>query len=268
MKSYANEKPIQVRKWISEEKLTGPTSGMCNGYAQANLVILPQKYSEDFKRFSNLNKKACPVLEILENGEKHTKFLANNANIARELPKYRIYKDGNLHLETTNIEAYWQSDFVSFLIGCSFTFEAALMASGVEVRHITMNRNVPMFKTNIMTVPSGQFSGPVVVSMRPIRKDQIDQTIAITSEYPEVHGAPIHIGNPLEIGIFDLYKPDYGDYVTINEDEVPVFWACGVTPQAAVDNAKPELMITHAPGHMFIADLKNEALKDFRFGEK
>jgi uncharacterized protein YcsI (UPF0317 family) len=261
MRSYANEAPNRVRKLISEEKITGPTSGMCNGFAQANLVILPKKYSDDFKRFANLNSKACPVLEILEAGEKHTKYLANNANIASELPKYRIYKNGAFHLETTNIESYWQDDFVSFLIGCSFTFEAALMASGIEVRHIAMNRNVPMYKTNIMTVPAGRFSGPIVVSMRPIRKDQIDQTIAITSEFPEVHGAPIHIGNPLEIGISDLNSPDYGDAVSINEDEIPVFWACGVTPQAAVENAKPEWMITHAPGHMFIADLKNESLK-------
>lgn len=268
MKSYANEKPKHVRQLISEEKITGPTSGMCNGFAQANLVILPKKYSEEFRHFANLNKKACPVLEIIENGNKYTKDLADHANIASELPKYWIYRNGKFQKETTNIEAYWQEDFVSFLIGCSFTFEAALMAAGIEVRHITTNSNVPMYKTGIMTIPFGKFTGPVVVSMRPIRKDQIDQTILITAEYPEVHGAPIHIGNPEEIGIMDLSSPDYGDAVNVNDDEIPVFWACGVTPQAAASQAKPDLMITHAPGHMFIADIKNEALKSIRSEEK
>lgn len=268
MTSYANEKPIQVRKLISEEIITGPTSGMCNGFAQANLVILPKKYSEDFKQFAILNSKACPVLEILEPGNKYTMILAEHANVASELPKYRIYRNGKFHLETNNIDVHWQDDFVSFLIGCSFTFEAALMAAEIEVRHIMANCNVPMYKTNIMTVPSGKFSGPVVVSMRPIRKDQIEETVKITSEYPDVHGAPIHIGNPEEIGILDLNSPDYGDAVIIKNDEVPVFWACGVTPQAAVENAKPDLMITHAPGHMFIADIKNEALKSIRSEEK
>lgn len=261
MNKYYNMKPEEVRKLIREEKITEPTTGMCGGYAQANLVILPKEYSDDFKLFTKKNPKPCPVLEITEKGNSYTKVIAKNANIASDIPKYRIYKKGQLIEECLNIEKYWNDNFVGFLLGCSFTFESALINEGIEIRHITMGRNVSMYKTNIMCKEAGVFKGPMVVSMRPIPKEQVEQAVEITGRYPMVHGAPIHIGNPREIGIKDIFKPEYGDTVEIKQGEVPVFWACGVTPQAAAEQAKPEIMITHAPGHMFIADVKNEELQ-------
>lgn len=260
MNKFCNEKPEQMRKLIRKEIITGPTAGMCAGYVQANLVILPKIYADDFKVFAEKNSKSCPVLEVLDEGSVHIKLISNDANIATDIPKYRIYKKGKLVEECLNIEKYWQNDFVSFLIGCSFTFESALINAGIEIRHITMGRNVPMYKTNIMCEEAGAFKGPMVVSMRPIPEDNVEEAIRITKQYPRVHGAPVHIGNPKDIGIKDLYNPDYGDSVEIKNGEVPVFWACGVTPQAAAEQAKPDIMITHVPGHMFIADIKNEQL--------
>ncbi len=260
MNKYYNMMPKEVRQLIRREIITKPTAGMCGGYAQANLVILPKKYSDEFKSFTINNPKPCPVLEITEKGSKYTKTIANNANIASDIPKYRIYKKGQLIEECLNIEKYWNDNFIGFLLGCSFTFESALIKAGIEIRHITMGKNVPMYKTNIMCKESGAFKGPMVVSMRPIPKHQVEHAVEITGRYPMVHGAPIHIGNPKEIGINDIFNPHYGDAVEIKEGEVPVFWACGVTPQAAAEQAKPEIMITHAPGHMFIADIKNEDL--------
>ncbi len=260
MNELYNKKPSDVRKLIREEVITVPTAGMCAGYVQANLVILPKVYADDFKVFANKNPKSCPVLEVLDEGSVYTKVIAKNANIASDIPKYRIYRKGQLTEECLNIEKYWQNDFVSFLIGCSFTFESALINAGIEIRHISMGRNVPMYKTNIMCKEAGAFKGAMVVSMRPIPEDNLEDVIRITKQYPRVHGAPVHIGNPKDIGIKDLYNPDYGDWVEIKNGEVPVFWACGVTPQAAAEQAKPDIMITHVPGHMFIADIKNEQL--------
>ena len=260
MIEFKNENPQEVRKIISEEIIKGPTAGMCAGYVQANLVILPKKYADDFKIFASKNPKSCPVLEVLDEGSVHTRVIAKDANIATDIPKYRIYRNGELVEECFNIENYWQDDFVSFLIGCSFTFESALLDAGIEIRHITMGRNVPMYKTNIMCEEAGAFKGPMVVSMRPIAKDNVEEVVRITKQFPRVHGEPVHIGNPKEIGIEDINTPDYGDSVEIKTGEIPVFWACGVTPQAAAEQAKPSIMITHAPGHMFIADIRNEQL--------
>lgn len=261
MNKFYNMKPIEVRKLVREEKITGPTTGMCEGYVQANLVILPKKFASDFKVFALNNPKPCPVLEITEEGSPYTKVISKDANITTDIPKYRIYKNGQLVEESLNIKDYWQDDFISFLLGCSFTFESALINAGIEIRHITLGRNVPMYKTSIMCKESGVFKSPMVVSMRPISKEKVEQVVKITERYPNVHGAPIHIGNPNEIGIKDIHNPDYGDSVEIKKGEIPVFWACGVTPQAAAEQAKPDIMITHAPGHMFIADIKNEELK-------
>jgi uncharacterized protein YcsI (UPF0317 family) len=259
---YNDLSPQEVRKLIREEVITTPTAGMCRGYAQANLVILPQKYAKDFKLYTQYNPKPCPILEITEPGSFMTKKIADNANIITDIPKYFIYKNGVKIDECYNANKYWSDDFVCFLIGCSFSFEEALMKEGIEVRHITMGCNVPMYKTNFQCKPAGIFNGPYVVSMRPMKKEDVEKAYTITRKFPHVHGEPIHSGSPEEIGIKDINKPDYGDAVVIKEDEIPVFWACGVTPQAAIENAKPEIVITHAPGYMFITDILNDKIED------
>ncbi|MGB9839876.1 putative hydro-lyase [Thermovenabulum sp.] len=254
-----NLNSYEARKLIREGKWQGPTCGMALGFVQANLVILPKKYAYDFLLFSFRNPKPCPLLDVLDAGNP-VPNIAKDADIRTDIPKYRIYKEGNLIDEVTNIKDIWQDDFVSFLIGCSFTFEKALLENGIPVRHIEENKNVPMYITNIDTVPAGVFSGKMVVSMRPIPEKLVIGAVQVTSRFPSVHGAPVHIGDPKKIGIKDIEKPDFGDPVEIKENEVPVFWACGVTPQAVALNSKPEIMITHSPGHMFITDLKNEEL--------
>lgn len=264
--NYSNLPTKEIRKLIREEIIKTPTAGMGIGYAQANLVILPQKYAEDFKLFAQCNTKPCPILEVTDPGCFITKRTAENANIITDIPKYFIYENGVKTDECYNAEKYWRDDFVCFLIGCSFSFEDALIKEGIDVRHITMGCNVPMYKTNIQCKPAGVFNGPYVVSMRPIKIDDVQRAYNITGKFPHVHGAPIHSGNPEEIGIRDINKPDYGDAVEIKEGEVPVFWACGVTPQAAIENAKPEIVITHAPGHMFITDILNDEIEERLFG--
>ncbi|KAB3531499.1 putative hydro-lyase [Alkaliphilus serpentinus] len=250
-----------ARKIIGEGNWEGPTPGLAQGYTQANLVVLPYKYAFDFLLFCQRNPRPCPILEVCERGKYTTTKVASNGDIRRDIPKYRIYEDGNLAREVTSIEDIWQDDFVSFLLGCSFTFESALLKEDIPIRHIEEERNVPMYITNIECAPAGIFSGTMVVSMRPIPRRLVEKAVEITSQFPKVHGAPIHIGNPEGIGIKDITLPDFGDMVTIKDDEVPVFWACGVTPQVAIMRAKPDLVITHAPGHMFITDVRDEELK-------
>ena len=259
---YSKMSPAEVRKLIREGKITTQSSGMCDGYAQANLIILPMAQAYDFLLFAQRNPKSCPILEVGDVGSRVIKRMADNADVAKDLPKYRMWKNGVLTGEYTDVSEFWQDDFVYFLIGCSFSFEGELLASDVSVRHIEEGRNVPMYLTNIDCDEAGIFKGKVVVSMRPMKAKDAIRAISITSSMPRVHGAPIHIGNPEEIGIVDINKPDFGDSVTINEGEIPVFWCCGVTPQSAVMTAKPPIAITHSPGHMFITDVKNSSLKD------
>ena len=258
---YSNMKPLEVRKLISEGKITGQTSGMCLGYAQANLVIVPKDIAYDFLLFTQRNPKSCPLLEVGDVGDKFLKYLGKDINIAKDIPKYRIYKKGELIGEYTDIEKFWREDFVSFLIGCSFSFESELLEADIPVRHIEEGCNVPMFKTNINCNEAGIFKGKMVVSMRPIPKDKVVKLVLVSGRMPKVHGAPIHIGSPEDIGIKNINKPDFGDKVTIKEGEVPVFWPCGVTPQSVIMNVKPEIVITHSPGHMLITDIKNVNLK-------
>lgn len=253
--------PAEVRSLIREGKLTGQTSGMCPGFAQANLCILPKKYAYDFLLYTQRNPEACPVLEVSDVGSRDLSIVARDADIARDFPKYRIYRNGVLTDEVTDVSDIWQDDFVSFLIGCSFSFEAELLEAGVPVRHIEEGRNVPMYITNIKCRDAGMFHGTMVVSMRPLPYDKIIPAVKATAAMPKVHGAPVHIGDPSVIGISDIMKPDFGEAVTVNPDEVPVFWPCGVTPQAAVLASKPEIAITHSPGHMFITDIPNTVLK-------
>lgn len=204
---------------------------MCAGYAQANLVILPKDLAYDFLLFTQRNPKSCPVLEVSDVGSRNLSYIAEDVDIARDIPRYRVYEKGVLTGEYTDVEKFWREDFVSFLIGCSFSFESELLEAGVPVRHIEENCNVPMFKTSIPCTPAGIFHGNMVVSMRPIPYEQVPKAVLVTGEMPRVHGAPVHIGNPEAIGITDVAKPDFGDPVTMKEGEVPVFWPCGVTPR-------------------------------------
>ncbi len=254
--------PVQVRKLIREEQITGQTSGMCPGYAQANLVVLPKEYAYDFLLFTQRNPKSCPVLEVSEEGDRLLHKIAPDADIATDIPKYRIYENGVLTGEYTNVDKFWRPDLVSFLIGCSFSFESELLDAGIEVRQISLGCNVPMYITNIECESAGIFSGKMVVSMRPIPYEQIVKAVTVTGQMPRVHGTPIHIGDPSVIGIADISKPDFGDAVPVYPGEVPVFWCCGVTPQSVVMNVKPSFCITHAPGHMLITDVKNAELKN------
>ncbi|MDD5969941.1 MAG: putative hydro-lyase [Candidatus Fimousia sp.] len=258
---YVNAKPWEVRKLIREGKITVPTSGMCAGYAQANLAILPKELAYDFLLFTQRNPKPCPILEVSDVGSRELKYIAKNCDIATDFPKYRVYEKGELKGEYTSVEDFWRDDLVSFLIGCSFSFESELIEAGIEMRHNTMGCNVPMYITNIETVPAGIFHGPMTVSMRPIPYDQIVRAVTVSGTMPQVHGTPVHIGDPAAIGIKDINKPDFGDPVEIKDGEVPVFWACGVTPQSVLMNVKPEFVITHSPGHMLITDVKNVDLK-------
>ncbi len=259
---YSNSTPAQVRALIREGKLSGQTSGMCDGYAQANLLILPKAQAYDFLLFTQRNPKSCPVLEVGDVGSRTISRMAKDADVATDLPRYRVWKNGVMTEECTDISYLWQDDFVYFLIGCSFSFEGELLSAGVPVRHIEEGRNVPMYLTNIECDPAGIFHGKTVVSMRPMPVNQAIRAISITSSMPRVHGAPIHIGDPAAIGIKDITKPDFGEAVTIREGEIPVFWCCGVTPQPVVMSAAPPIAISHAPGHMFITDVKNALLKD------
>lgn len=258
--NYSEMSPKEVRALISRGEIDFPTPGMCPGYAQANLVILPKELADDFLLFTQRNPKACPVLEVTRPGDRFIRQIADNADVTREIPKYRVYKRGKLKKELTEVSDLWTDDMVAFLIGCSFSFEDALLKAGVPIRHIEEGKNVPMYDTNIPCESAGPFHGNMVVSMRPIPIALISKAINVTAAMPRVHGAPIHIGAPEAIGIKRLDKPDYGDAVTINPGEIPVFWPCGVTPQNVLMKSKPEFAITHAPGHMFITDVLNEDL--------
>ena len=256
-------RPTEIRKQIREGGITGQTSGICPGYAQANLVTLPKELAYDFLLFTQRNPKSCPVLEVSDVGSRTLHTIASEADIAKDIPKFRVYEYGQLTGEYTDVSHLWREDLVSFLIGCSFSFESALLEAGVPVRQIEEHRNVPMYRTNISCEPAGVFSGRMVVSMRPIPYEKLVKAVTVTAAMPRVHGSPVHIGDPAAIGIRDLKAPDFGDPVTIYPGEAPVFWACGVTPQSVVMDSKPPFVITHAPGHMFITDIKNVDLKTY-----
>ena len=255
--------PEELRSAIRQGDFQAPTSGFAPGFIQTNLAILPKDMAFEFLLFCQRNPKACPVIDVTEPGSFVPALSAPHADLRTDIPKYRIYRDGVLTEETTDIRPLWTDDMVAFLLGCSFTFEEALTQNGIPMRHQQQGCNVPMYKTSIPAVPAGRFQGPTVVSMRPVKEQDIVRAVQVTSRFPNVHGAPVHIGNPESIGIQDINKPDFGDAVEIKEGEVPVFWACGVTPQAVAMESKPPLMITHAPGYMFVTDLKSEDFSVF-----
>jgi len=251
---------LRERLRIRAGIFTGQTSGLAPGNVQANLVILPSALAHDFLRFAQANPKPCPVLAVSEAGDPRLPAVGRDLDIRTDLPRYRVWRHGELVEEPIDVSHLWRDDLVSFAIGCSFSFEEALIEDGIEIRHISCGSNVPMFRTNIPTTPAGVFHGPLVVSMRPLKPAAAIRAIQITSRFPSVHGAPVHIGLPQAIGIKDIGKPDYGDAVPVGADELPVFWACGVTPQAVIAEARPEFCITHAPGAMLITDLRNSNL--------
>jgi len=252
--------PRQIRKLIREGKWDRDTSGLAPGYAQANLAILPKKLSFDFLLFCQRNPKPCPVLEVTEPGDPILRKITKGADIRTDIPRYRIYRKGKYVAEVENITKYWRKDSVAFLIGCSYTFESALLNANIPLKHIQDGTGVPVYITNIPCQPAGIFAGPMVVSMRPIPQGLVVRAVQVTSRFPATHGAPVHIGNPRRIGISDLKKVDWGDPPRMEKGDVPMFWACGVTPQAVAMEVKPELMITHSAGHMFISDVRDEEL--------
>lgn len=255
--------PAQLRAACRSGAFSGHTSGLAERHVQGNVVILPQALAGDFLLFCQRNPKPCPLLAVGEPGDPRLPALGADIDMRSDLPRYRVWRHGRLVAEPGDISDLWQHDFVSFVLGCSFSFEQALLDEGIRLRHVEQGRNVAMFRTNLSAVPAGPFTGPMVVTMRPLSAADAIRAVQITSRYPAVHGAPVHLGDPAQIGIPDLSKPDYGDAVAVLPGEVPVFWACGVTPQAALVQAAPPLAITHAPGAMLVTDLLNHHLAAF-----
>jgi len=252
-----------VRRASRNGTLDAPTAGLAPGYVQGNLAILPRDWAEEFLRFCQQNPKPCPLLGVSEAGDPHIPALGGDLDIRTDIPRYRVWKDGALAGEPRDLNKVWRDDLVSFVIGCSFSFEEALLHDGVPVRHIELESNVPMYRTSIETARAGRFHGPMVVSMRPLKPADAIRAVQITTRLPSVHGAPVHIGFPEQIGIGDIGRPDYGDPVPLRQGELPVFWACGVTPQSAIAAARVPFAITHAPGFMLVTDLKNAQLSLF-----
>ena len=248
--------PKELREKIARGEYVKPTSGECPGYIQTNMVALPRTYAKRFEAFAKANAKAIPVLEVIDEGH-CSKILAPEADILKEIPLYNVLRDGEVSESVTDISGYAKEDLVYFLIGCSFSFENALMQNGMPLRHVEEEKNVAMYKTNIKLNALEGFAGEMVVSMRAIKKDKVADACVVTSHFPKMHGSPIHVGYPEMIGIQDVMKPDYGDAIVIKEDEIPLIWPCGVTPQNVISALKLPFAITHAPGYMFVSDKKD-----------
>ncbi len=248
-----------IRAAIRSDAYGGHTSGLAAGRLQTNLAIMPEAYAADFSRYCEQNPKPCPLVGVTEAGDRKLRTLGRDLAVDTDAPAYAVYINGELAEYRPNISALWQDDFMAFALGCSFTFEHALIEAGVPIRHMERNVTVPMFRSSIQTMPAGQFGGGMVVSMRPIRREDIDRVRAISEEFPLAHGGPVHEGDPEAIGIPDLSTPDWGVAVPVEEGEIPVFWACGVTPQNAALAAKLPLFISHRPGAMLITDVDERA---------
>lgn len=249
----AASSPAEARRRY-REGLAVSTSGWATGFTQTNMVVLPRDWAFDMLLFGQRNPQPVPLLDVTDPGATST-VLAPDADLRTDLPRYRVWRDGVLVEEPTDVVDLWNDDLVTFLIGCSFSFEGALIDAGVPVRNIDQGRNVSMYRTNVQCRPAGRLSGPLVVSMRPIPASQVATAVQVTGRMPLVHGAPVHVGSPSSLGIMDLATPDFGDPVEAQDGDVPVFWACGVTPQAALIASKPPFAITHAPGNMFVTDV-------------
>ncbi|MGH1441223.1 MAG: putative hydro-lyase [Cellvibrionaceae bacterium] len=249
-----------LRNQIRSGDYQSQTSGKGDGFVQANIVILPQEWAADFLKFCVKNPKSCPLIAVSEPGEYILDNLGKNIDIRTDVPKYYIFRDGRVAEELTSLQSVWRDDLVTFALGCSFSFESALIEAGLVLAHVASKSNVPMYKTSIDSNTAGAFSGKMVVSMRPLTVSETIQAIQITSRYKSVHGAPIHFGDPSAIGITDINAPDFGDKVNVEQDQIPVFWACGVTPQLAIQQAKIPFCITHKPGYMLVTDMLNAQL--------
>ncbi|XEU34699.1 putative hydro-lyase [Tistrella bauzanensis] len=255
------EVPASCRAQIRAGAFTGQTAGLAPGFVQGNVIILPDSHAGDFLRFAQANPKPCPLLAVGEPGNPHLPSLGADIDIRTDLPRYRVFRDGIADADDPlEIGDIWRDDLVTFVIGCSFSFEEALIQDGLDVRHVSLGRNVPMYRSTIPLVPAGRFGGGMVVSMRPFKPADAIRAVQVTSRFPAVHGAPVHLTDPAAIGINDLMRADFGDDPVIGPGEIPVFWACGVTPQVAVEAAKPPIAIAHVPGHMLITDLRNARL--------
>ncbi|MDA8747203.1 putative hydro-lyase [Litoreibacter sp.] len=257
----------QVRAEIRSGRYARHTAGLSAGKLQCNLAILPEAVALDFLRFCQRNPKPCPVVGVSDTGNPFLPTLGHDIDIRTDVPRYRIFRDGKFTDEVTDIAALWRDDLVTVALGCSFTFENALIANNIPVRHIEQDKTVPMYRTDIALTPAGVFAGEMVATMRPIHKSRVEDAYTISAAFPHAHGAPIAFGDPAQIGISDLNAPDWGDPIEIRDDEIPVYWACGVTPQNVLLNAKLPMCITHAPGHMLIADV-SETLEDQQFLQK
>jgi uncharacterized protein YcsI (UPF0317 family) len=255
--------PLELRHNVRSGEFRLPTAGYCGDFAQANLVILPQAHADAFLLFCQRNQRACPLLAVGEPGQWDLSRLGQDMDLRSDVPGYNIYRNGELAQQAHALHEVWRDDLVVFAIGCSFSFEQMLMDAGIRLRHIEQRRNVAMFRTSIPNQAAGPFGGNMVVSMRPMKAADAIRAIQITSRYPAVHGAPVHLGDPALIGISDIYRPDYGDPVEIMPGELPVFWACGVTPQEAIRQAQLPLVITHQPGYMLVTDIRNASLAAF-----
>ncbi len=252
--------PREVRRAIRERRHTGHTAGLAPGYVQGNVCILPQEYAAEFREFCEKNPKPCPLLGMSKPGDPRLPELGEDLDIRTDVPSYRVFENGVLRADIPDLKGVWRDDLVTFVLGCSFSFEEALMKAGLRLRYVEQGKNVPMYRTSVDTAPAGRFRGKLVVSMRPFPPAQAIRAIEITARYPRVHGSPVHIGFPQEIGIASLAEPWAGDPTEVLPGELPLFWACGITPQSVVLEAKPSFCITHTPGHMLVTDLENASL--------
>jgi len=242
-----------IRGKIRAGQFAGPTAGLADGRMQANLAVLPKDYADKFHAFCMSNPKPCPLLAMTEPGQSTVPTLGPTIDLRSDLPGYRVWQDGAVVDEPSDVTSVWRDDLVAFALGCSFGFETALVQAGIELPHVSQGKNVPMYDTNIALQKAGPFGGNMVVSMRHIPSDRVEDVVSISGHFPQCHGTPVHVGDPSEIGVEALDRPDYGDPPV--GDGVPVFWACGVTPQAALRQAKPPFAITHNPGMMLICDV-------------
>jgi uncharacterized protein YcsI (UPF0317 family) len=249
----------EARRIIRAGEYTGHTAGIAPEFVQGNLCILPREVAQEFAAFCQRNPKPCPVIGMGAPGDPTLPDLGD-IDIRTDVPRYRVFKDGKLVDEPTDIHKYWTDELVTFVIGCSFSFERPMIEEGIRLQHVERDTTVPMYRTNIECVPAGRFKGKMVVSMRPLSPADAIRAVQITSRFPAVHGAPVHLGLPEAIGVKDIMRPDFGDPPEMADGQLPVFWGCGVTPQVAIEAARPSICITHKPGSMLITDKKNHAL--------